>query len=86
MYRNDAKTDDVFQTPHLASLAVTGSESETSIRDKLHSHADHVLIWKKSQQLAREATVPDNVISSCQIYKHGTGLLFCHETILDVLR
>ena len=38
------------------------------------------------QQLAGEAAVPKSVISSCQIYKRGTGLLFCLETILDVLR
>ena len=40
--------DAVFQTLQPASLAVTGSEGETSIRDKLHDHADHLLIRKKS--------------------------------------
>ena len=65
-----------FQTSQPASLAVTGSEGEISIPDKLHDHADHVFIRKKSQQLAGEATVPDSVISSCHIYKHGFGLLF----------
>ena len=29
--------------------------------------------------------MPDSVISSCQIDKHGTGLLFCRKGILDVL-
>ena len=77
--------DAVFQTSQPASLAVIGSDSETSILDKLHVHADHVFIWKKSQQFAGEATVPDSVIGSCQVYKHSTGLLFCLETILDVL-
>ena len=41
-----------------ASLVVIGSKGETSIPDKLHDHAHHVLIRKKSQQLAGEATAP----------------------------
>ena len=30
--------------------------------------------------------MPDSVISSCQIDKHDTGLLFCLQKILNVLR
>ena len=44
-----------------------------------------MLVRQKSQQLAGEATVPDSVISSSQIDKHGTGLLFCLKRTLDVL-
>ena len=45
-----------------------------------------MLVRKKSPQLAGEATVPGSVISSCQIDKHGTSLLFCLKRILNVLR
>ena len=69
----------------LRNPAVNGSKSETLISDKLHDHFDHVLIRKKSQQLAGKATVPDSVISSCQIDKYGTGLLFSLKRIFDVL-
>ena len=47
--------DAISQMSQPASLTVTGSEGETSIPDKLYDHADHVLIRKKSQQLASEA-------------------------------
>ena len=43
-----------------------------------------MLIRKKSQQLAGEATVPDSIITSCQIDKRS--LLFCLIRILNVLR
>ena len=45
-----------------------------------------MLVRQKSQQLAGEATVPDSVMSSCQIDKYGTSLLFCLIRILNVLR
>ena len=45
-----------------------------------------MLVRKKSQKFAGEATVPDSVISSCQTDKHGTGLLFCLKRILNALR
>ena len=45
-----------------------------------------MLVRKKFQQLAGEATAPDSVITSCQIEKHGTSLLFCLKRILNVLR
>ena len=45
-----------------------------------------MLVQQKSQQLAGETTVPDSVISSCQIDKHGTGLLFWLKRILNALR
>ena len=46
-----------------------GGKGETSISDKLHDDSDHVLIRKESQQLAGKATVPESVISSCQVDK-----------------
>ena len=45
-----------------------------------------MLVWKKSQQIASEATSPGSVISSCQVEKHSTGLLFCLKRNLNVLR
>ena len=45
-----------------------------------------MLVRNESQQLAGEATVPDSVICSCQIYKYGTDLLFFLERVLDALR
>ena len=61
-------------------------QGEASVPNKFYDHSDHVLVWQKSQQLAGEATVPRSVISSCQIDKHGTGLLFCRKEILNALR
>ena len=58
-------------------LAVTSGQDEASVPNKFHNHPDHVLVRQKSKQLAGETTVPDSVISSCQIDKHGTSLLFC---------
>ena len=77
--------DTVSQASEPASLAVTGGEGEAFVPGKLHNYSNHVLIRYKSQQLAGKATVPDNVISSSQIYKHGTGLLLCLEGVLDIL-
>ena len=54
--------------------------------DKLHNHTNHVLVRQKPLQLAGEATVPDSVIGSCQVYKDGSGLLFRFECILNSLR
>ena len=45
-----------------------------------------MLVRKKSQELAGEATVPDSVITSCKIDKHGTSHIFCLKRILNVLR
>ena len=45
-----------------------------------------MVVRQKCQQLAGEASVPDSVISSCQIDKQGTELLFCHKRFLNVLR
>ena len=45
-----------------------------------------MLVRNESQQFAGEATVPDSVIGSCQIYKYGTGLLFFLERVFDALR
>ena len=69
-----------------AWLAVTSGQGEASVSNKFHDYPDHVLVWQKSQQLARDATVPDSVISSCQIDKHDASLLFCLKKILNVLR
>ena len=37
------------------------------------------------EEIAGKVTVPESVISSCQIDKYGTGLLFSLKRILDVL-
>ena len=66
----------IFQKMEPASLAVTGNKGKTSAPDKFHNHLNHVLIRKKSHLFAGKATVPDNVISHCQIDKYGTSLLF----------
>ena len=57
-----------------AWVAVTTVQGEASVPNKFHDHSDHVLVRQKFQQLSGDATVPDNVISSCQIDKHGTGI------------
>ena len=81
-----SRRDTVSQTSKPALPVVAGGESEASISDKLKDHPDHVLIWEKSQQLAVEAAVSDNVISRCQIGKHGTGLFLSLESVLNILR
>ena len=43
-------------------------------------------VRQKFQQLADEATVPDSIISSCQIDKHGTSLLLCLKRFLTVFQ
>ena len=45
-----------------------------------------MLIRQKSKQLAGKAAMPDNVISSCQVDKHGTGLFLSLKRVLDILR
>ena len=64
--------------------AVTNGEGEASISDKLQDHLGHVLI-QKSQQLAGEATVPDSIISRCQVDKHGTGIFLSLKRALSIL-
>ena len=78
--------DTILQVSKPAWLAVTIGQGKASVSNKFHDRLDHVLVQEKSQQLAGEATVPDSVMSSCQIDKHGTGLLFCLKRILNVLR
>ena len=68
-----------------AWLTVTSGQGEVSVPNKFHDHSDYVLVRQKSQQLAGETTVLGSVISSCQIDKHDTGLLFCLKRILIVL-
>ena len=75
----------IFQASEPAWLAVTSGQSGASVPNKFHDYSDHVLVREKSQQLAGEATVPDSVISSCQIDKHCTSLLFFLKRILNVL-
>ena len=75
----------IFQASEPAWLAVTSGQGEASVLNKFHDHLDHVLVWQKSQLLAGEAAVPDSVISSGQIDRHGTSLLFCFKRILNVL-
>ena len=69
-----------------AWLAATSGQGKASVPNKFHDHPGHMLVRQKSQQRAGEATVTDSVKSSCQIDKHGAGLLFCLKRILDVLR
>ena len=65
---------------------MTSGHGEAFVPNKFNDHPDHVLDWQKSQQLAGEAAVTDNVISSCQIDKHGTSLVSFFKRILNVLR
>ena len=77
----------IFLSSSLTTFS-TGDEllpEQAARPDKLHNHSDHVLIRAKPQQLAGKTTTPDSVISSCQINKYGTGLLFSLKKILDVL-
>ena len=84
--RRGAKTDPcgkpLFQASEPAWLDVTSGQGEASNPDKFHDHADHVLIQQKPKQLAGEATVPDSVVSKCQIDKRGSGLLFASKKCL----
>ena len=73
----------IFQVSEPAWLAVTSGQGEASAPNKFHDHLNHALFRQKSQHLAGEATVPDSVISRCQIDKHGTNL-FCLKRILNV--
>ena len=40
---------------------------------KLHDNSDHVLVEKKTQKLADEATMPYEIVSCCEIDKQSTG-------------
>ena len=77
--------DAILQASPPALFATTGDKRKAPALDKLRNHSYHVFVKQESEQLAVEATVPDSVISRCQIYKHGTGLSFCFKTVLDVL-
>ena len=68
----------------LFTFTISG-ESRTPVLDELYDHTDHVPIRQEPQQLSGEAAVPDSVIFCCQIYEHGTGLLFCLKAVLNVL-
>ena len=76
----------VSQASQLARLTVVSCKGKASVANKLHNHTDPVLVQHKPQQRASEATVPDNVIGSCQVDKDGTGLLFRFKCILNALR
>ena len=69
----------IFQASEPAWLAVTRSQGEASVPTKFHDHLDHALVQQKSQQLAGETTVPDSVVSSCQIDKHSTTFFFASK-------
>ena len=77
--------DTILQTSQANLISATGSEGKTSVFDKLHNHLYYVLAWKESEELTGDATVPGSVINRCQIYKHGTTLSFCLETVLNIL-
>ena len=74
-----SRRDVIFQMSEPAWVAVTAVQGEASVPNKFHDHSDHVLVRQKFQQLSGDATMPDNVISSCQIDKHGTGLFFASK-------
>ena len=59
----------VFPAANLALLAVTDSKGETSVLDKLHDHANHVLIWKKFQAAGQNAIQSNMPPSDKQIDK-----------------
>ena len=91
LYKRGAKTDP-WGTPFfkrcnlLCLLSPPVDDSKASVLDELHDHTDHVPIMQEPQQLAGEAAVPYCVVCCCQVYKHGTGLLFCLKAVLkDVL-
>ena len=64
----------------------TDGECKAPVFDKLHDDSYHVFVGQKSEQLVGESMVPESVISSSQIYKHGTGLFFfCFKTVFNVL-
>ena len=67
-----------------ALFVATSGQGKGSVPNQYHDHRDHVLVQHKSQQPTGETTVPDSVISSCQIDKHGTSL-FGLKRILNVL-
>ena len=54
----------------------TDGECKAPVFDKLHDDSYHVFVGQESEQLVGEATVPESVICSSQIYKHGTDLFF----------
>ena len=76
--RRGAKTDPCGR-PFFRSRSLLGLLSPVVSPNKFH-----VLVRQKSQQLAGEVTLPDRVISNCQIDKHGPSL-FCLKRILNVL-
>ena len=92
--RRGARTDP-WGTPFLRRRNLLGLLSPV-VRVKLLLRISSIIIrtmcllgtkfYQKSKQLAGEATVPDSVIGSCQVDKHGTSLLFRFECILNVLR
>ena len=75
-----------FSASEPAWLAGTSGWGKASVPNKFYDHSCHVLVRQKSQLLAGEATLLDSVISSCQLDKYGTGLLFCLKRILNALR
>ena len=70
------KRDTTTNVKHAESIGV---------RKRKNKKHGRVIREKSQQQLASKATVPDSVISSCQIDKYGTGLLLSLKIILDVL-
>ena len=42
-------------------------------------------VWEQAKQLAGEATMPNGIVSGCEVKKHSTGLIFSLKIILDVL-
>ena len=74
--------DAFFQTSQSALFAVTGGKGKVPVLNKL---LDCSYCVQSHEKLTGEATVPDIVISRCQMYKYGTSLSFCSETVLNAL-
>ena len=77
-YMRGAKTDSCgalfFRYRNLLCLPANVGECKAPVLDKLHNHSCHALIRQESEQLTGEVTLPDIIISLCQIKKHGTGI------------
>ena len=56
------------------TLKIVLRQKRAPVLDKLRDDSHHMLVRKEFKQLSGQATVPDSVISRCQIYKHGTNL------------
>ena len=68
-----------FQESQIALLSTTCGECKAPVLDELHDHLYHEFVRKEPEQLAGEATVPDSVISCCQITNTAKAFLFASK-------